>query len=178
MQKIRDWPECKTVMQVRGFLGTCGVLRIFIKDFSHIARPLIKLTKKNEPFVFGPEQQESMQRLKDAVINSPALCCLDYECGREIILAVDTSNIAVGYILMQLGEDGKRYPSRFRSLTLNEVESRYSQVKLELYGLFRALRAVRVWIFGVRNLTVEVDAKYIKGMINTSGKTPGLYSTI
>jgi len=124
MQKIRDWPECKTVTQVRGFLGMCGVLRIFIKDFSRIAHPLIKLTKKDEPFVFGLEQQEAMQRLKDAVINSPALRRIDYECGREIILAVDTSNIAVGYILMQQGEDGKRYPSHFRSLTLNEVESR------------------------------------------------------
>jgi transposase InsO family protein len=171
-QKIQDWPECKTVTQVRGFLGTCGVLRIFIKDFSRIARPLIKLTKKDEPFEFGPEQQEAMQRLKDAVINSPALRRIDYECGREIILAVDTSNIAVGYILMQLGEDGKRYPSRFGSLTLNEVESRYSQAKLELYGLFRALRAVRVWIFGVRNLTIEVDAKYIKGMINNPDLQP------
>jgi len=113
-----------------------------------------------------------MQHLKDTVIHSPALRRIDYECGREIILAVDTSNIAVGYILMQLGEEGKRYPSRFGSLTLNEVESRYSQAKLELYGLFRALRAVRVWIFGVRNLTVEVDAKYIKGMINNLDMQP------
>jgi len=44
MQKIRDWPECKTVTQVQGFLGTCRVLQILIKDFSCIAHPLIKLT--------------------------------------------------------------------------------------------------------------------------------------
>jgi hypothetical protein len=55
---------------------------------------------------------------------------------------------------------------------LNEVESRYSQAKLELYGLFRALRAVRVFIFGVKRLTVEVDAKYIKGMINNPDLQP------
>ena len=73
---------------------------------------------------------------------------------------------------MQLGEDGKRYPSRFGSLTLNEVESRYSQAKLELYRLFRALRTVHVWIFSVRNLTVEVDTKYIKGMINNPDMQP------
>jgi hypothetical protein len=49
---------------------------------------------------------------------------------------------------------------------LNEVESRYSQAKLELYGLFRTLCMVHVFIFGVKHLTVEVDVKYIKGMIN------------
>ena len=118
------------------------MLHIFIKDFSRIARPLVRLTRRDEPFVFGPEQQESMQRLKDAVINSPALRRIDYESGREIVLAVDTSNVAIGFILMQLGDDGRRYPARFGSITLNDVESRYSQAKLELYRLFRALRAV------------------------------------
>lgn len=172
VQKIRDWPECRNVTHVRGFLGTCGVLRIFIKNFSKIAKPLVNLTRKNAPFIWGPEQQESMQILKDSILESPALRPIDYECGREVILAVDTSNIAVGYILLQIGEDGKRYPDRFGSMALTEVESRYSQAKLELYGLFRALRAVRVFIFGVTNLTVEVDAKYIKGMINNPDLQP------
>ena len=172
VQKVRDWPECQNISQVRGFLGTCGVLRMFIKDFSKIARPLINLTRKDVPFEFGTDQQVAMQRLKDAVMNSPALRRIDYESGREVILAVDTSVIAVGYILMQVGEDGKRYPARFGSLSLTEVESRYSQAKLELFGLYRALRAVRVWIFGVANLTVEVDAKYVKGMINNPDLQP------
>jgi hypothetical protein len=166
VQKIRDWPKCQNISQVRGFLGTCGVLHMFIKDFSKIARPLINLTRKDVPFEFGADQQLAMQRLKDAVMTSSTLRHIDYESGREVILTVDTSAIAVGFILMQLGEDGKGYPARFRSLSLSEVESRYSQAKLELYGLFHVLRAVRVWIFGITNLTVEVDAKYVKGMIN------------
>jgi hypothetical protein len=138
-------------------------LRIFIRDFSHIARPLINLTKKDAPFVFGAEQREAMQILKDAVLSSPTLKRLDYASERKVILAVNTSNIAIGFILLQVGEDGKCYPSRFGSIALTEVESHYSQAKLELYGLFCT---VRVFIFGVKNLTVEVDAKYIKGMIN------------
>jgi hypothetical protein len=111
VQKIRDWPEPTNHMQVHGFLGTCSVLRIFIRDFSRIARPLINLTKKDAPFVFGAEQHEAMQILKDAVLSSPALKHLDYESEREVILVVDTSNIAIGFILLQVGEDGKRYPS-------------------------------------------------------------------
>ena len=30
IQRIRDWLECENLMQVHGFLGTCGVLWIFI----------------------------------------------------------------------------------------------------------------------------------------------------
>ena len=44
IQKIRDWPECENLMLVRGFLGTCGMLRIFIRNFGAIARPLVGLT--------------------------------------------------------------------------------------------------------------------------------------
>ncbi|KZV95169.1 hypothetical protein EXIGLDRAFT_585627, partial [Exidia glandulosa HHB12029] len=48
----------------------------------------------------------------------------------------------------------------------------YSQVKLELHGLFHALRAVRAYIYGVHCLIVEVDAKYIKGMLNNPDMQP------
>jgi hypothetical protein len=106
-----------------------------------------------------------------AVLSSPVLKRLDYASECEVILAVDTSNIAIGFILLQVGEDGKRYPSRFGSIALTEVESRYSQAKLELYGLFCM---VRIFIFGMKNLTVEVDAKYIKGMINNPDLQPNM----
>jgi hypothetical protein len=46
------------------------------------------------------------------------------------------------------------------------VEAIHSQPKLELYGLFRALRHFRLYIIGAKNLIVEVGAKYIKGMLN------------
>jgi hypothetical protein len=80
-----------------------------------------------------------MRLLKDEIIQSHALHRIDYECGREVILTVDTSNIAVGFILYQMGEDGKCYPNCFGSISLTKVEQRYSQAKLKLCGLYRAL---------------------------------------
>ena len=166
IQKIRDWPECKNLMQVCGFLGTCSVLQIFIRNFAAIARPLVRLTRKSIPFKWGEAQCTAMICLKNEIIQSLALWRLDYESNREIVLTVDTSVIAVSFILSQKGEDGKRYLNHFGSISLTTIESQYSQAKLELYGLFRSLRAVQVFIFGVTNLVVEMDTKYIKGMIN------------
>ena len=80
-----------------------------------------------------------MIHLKDEIIQSLVLWHLDYESGQEVVLAVDTSVIAVGFILSQKGQDGKRYPNRFGSISLTSIESQYSQAKLELYGLFRSL---------------------------------------
>ena len=110
--------------------------------------------------------------MKDAICQSPVLCWLNYESRREVILVIDTSLIAVRYILLQEGDDRKRYLNHFGSIGLSNVESCYSQAKLELYGLFRALQAVCIFVFGVNNFTVEVDAKYIQGMINNLDLQP------
>ncbi|KIK18723.1 hypothetical protein PISMIDRAFT_14158 [Pisolithus microcarpus 441] len=73
VQKIKDWPYCTNVTEVRGFLGLCSYCCIFIKDFAKHARPLIELTKKDVPFEFGDEHRVAMEYLKTAIVASPAL---------------------------------------------------------------------------------------------------------
>jgi len=172
VQKIVDWPICRSLTEVRGFLGTMGTIRVFIKNFAMHARPLVQLTKKNVEFEFGGEHLLAMEKMKHFAQECPAIRAIDYHSDNEVILSVDSSWMAVGFILSQVGEDGKRYPSRFGSIMWNEREQKYSQAKIELYGLFRALKAVKLFIIGVKNLTVEVDAKYIKGMINNPDIQP------
>jgi hypothetical protein len=55
---------------------------------------------------------------------------------------------------------------------MSERESRYSQPKLELFGLYRALRHWRLYIIGVLALQVEVDAQYIQGLLNNLDLQP------
>ena len=74
--------------------------------------------------------------------------------------------MGVGMILSQINTEGRKRPTQYGSLPFSKTEANYSQPKLELYGLFRALRHFHIYIIGVRNLIVEVDAKYIKGMLN------------
>jgi len=97
-----------------------------------------------------------MQILKDAIIESSALISINYTTDRTIYLSVDSSICSVGWILAQDCPDRHRRPSRFGSITWNERESRYSQAKLKLYGLFHVLRAQRIYLVSTRNLVVEV----------------------
>jgi hypothetical protein len=41
--KVRDWPPCKDLADVRGFLGLAGYMHIWIKNYSAIARPLVSV---------------------------------------------------------------------------------------------------------------------------------------
>jgi hypothetical protein len=167
VDKVANWGPCLDLSDVRAFLGTIGVCRMFIRNFAHRANPLTLLTRKNQPFVFGPEQIAAQEDLKQALLDSPALRPIDYSSGSPVILGVDTSYIAVGFLLSQcdVQDPRKRHYARFGSITLNDRESRFSQPKLELYGLYRAFRALKLHLIGIRNMIVEVDARYIKGML-------------
>lgn len=78
----------------------------------------------------------------------------------------------VGLILLQIGEDKKLYPGRFGYTVFNDREPRYSQAKLELYDLRRALKDTQLFTIGVKKFIVEMDAKFIKGMLNSPTLCP------
>ena len=170
--KIRDWPECKSLTDVRAFLGIAGYMCIWIKNYLAIARLLVDLTHKGTPFSWQEQHAQAMQSLKNAIVHSSALISIDYTSDRPVYLSVDSSIRGMGWILAQDCSNGRRRASRFGSISWNEHESCYSQAKLELYGLFRALRAARLYLIGVRKLIVEVDASYIKGMLSNPDVQP------
>jgi hypothetical protein len=159
--RIRDWPTCKTLTDICAFLGTTGFMRIWIKDYSALARPLVNLTRKGQPFNWTEEHDQAMKALKDAIIHSPALIPIDYSSDHPVYVGVDSSIRGVGWILSQGNADNKRRPARFGSISWNEREARYSQPKLELYRLFRTLHALRMHLIGIRCLIVEMDALFV-----------------
>src|SRR5882724_7132868 len=79
--------------------------------------------------------------LKQAIIMAPCLQLIDYCCDQMVILAVDSSCIATSFILLQLGANGKQFPSHFGSITWNDWESHYCQAMIEIYGLWHTLQA-------------------------------------
>src|ERR1700677_4780594 len=130
--------------------------------------------RKDAPFEFGFDQIKAQEDLKTALIESSTLHAINYTSLSPVILAVNTSYIAVGFHLCQCDDVNprKRYYNRFCSITLNDRESRYSQPKLEIYRLYRALRLLRIYLIGIRNFIIEVDAGYIKGMLSNPDISP------
>ena len=126
----------------------------------------------DQRFELDSAAESSMEALKEAVVSSGAIRSIVYKCGRPVHFCVDSSIHGYGAILLQIGESEERVPSRFMSGTWNNRERNYSQAKLELFGLFRALYEARIYLVGLEHFFVEVDASYIKGMINNPDVQP------
>ena len=101
VSKIVNWGPCKTLSDVCTFLGTIGVCRLFIRNFAHRAHHLVKLTRKDTVWEFRQDHLDAMDNLKQALLILPALRPINYQSDAPVILSVDTSHIAVGYILSQ-----------------------------------------------------------------------------
>ncbi|ETW76593.1 hypothetical protein HETIRDRAFT_455118 [Heterobasidion irregulare TC 32-1] len=101
VESIMKWGPCRDLSDVRAFLGTIGVIRIFIRNFAHRAHALTMLMCKDFPFVFGPDQIAAQDDLRSALLKPPALRPINYGSAANVILAVDTSQIAVSFHLCQ-----------------------------------------------------------------------------
>ncbi len=101
IEAVINWGACKNVSKIDVFLGTVGIGRIFIKDYVKKVNPLNRLLCKDVPFEWGPAQEQAMDELKRALLHLPALRPIDYDSEAPVILAINTSKIAVGYQLCQ-----------------------------------------------------------------------------
>ncbi|PSS36996.1 hypothetical protein PHLCEN_2v1138 [Hermanssonia centrifuga] len=121
---ITEWPRPVKVKQVQAFLGFANFYRRFIKDFVKHAKPLTILTKKDQPWVWGEEQEHVFNSLKEAFISAPILQIPDDV--NPFQLESDASDFATSTVLSQIDLTDKLWhPVAFYSKSLNVHERNY-----------------------------------------------------
>ena len=99
---VENWEQPQTVTEVRTFLGLADYYQRFVKDFSVIALPLTKLTRKGVQFVWSENCEQSFQQLKYFLTHAPVLA-LPNDNGNFKIYN-DAYLNGLGCVLMQLGK--------------------------------------------------------------------------
>ena len=138
----------KTAKQCKSFCGFA-----FCPDLQVLLRPIVELTCKDRPFVWGKEQDAAFTEVKKRLTNPPVLH-LPKADGR-FILHSDTSKEATGSSLWQI-QEGKPKFLGYASKTLPEACTRYSATELEMTGL---LVNMNLWknLLKHREFDVAVD---------------------
>nr|GFC40977.1 reverse transcriptase domain-containing protein [Tanacetum cinerariifolium] len=90
-------------------------------------------TMKNQKYVWGKEQEEAFQALKDNLCN--ALILSLPKGSEDFVVYCDTSNQGLGYVLMQRGK-----VIAYASLQLKIHEKNYTTHDLELGAVVFALK--------------------------------------
>jgi len=148
VEGVLNWPIPKMVRDVRKFLGLANYYRQFIKNFATLAKPLNMLTRKDEKWRWGEDQQKALEQLKGIFTTRPLLVAPNLD--KEFRVEVDASNFATGGILSIKCKDNRWRLVAYISKSLNEIEHNYEIHDKEMLVVIRCLEAWRHFLEGTR----------------------------
>ena len=128
----------KNASEVKSFLGLVNFSARYIPNLATISEPLRKLTRKNEQFCWGKEQQNSFQKLKQSLSEKDIQGYFSFNAEKTQLIT-DASNVGLGTVLVQQNR-GQTKVISYASRTLTEAEKKYSTTEkraLQLYGLVK-----------------------------------------
>ena len=148
IQAILDWKRPTTVTEVRQFMGLCGFLRKFIKNFATIAAPITDLSRgykngkkykrqnmtlEETNFIWTENQENAFITLKKVIAEDVTLSYADFDCPFR--LSTDACRTGLGAVLEQQEQNGNWRPIGFASRRTNDIERNYATHKLEFLAL-------------------------------------------
>ena len=77
VEAVMSWERPNSVFEIRSFLGLARYYRRFIEDFSSLATPMTRLTRKEVKFDWDDRCEEAIQELKRRLTSAPILIVLD-----------------------------------------------------------------------------------------------------
>ncbi|KAL6466207.1 hypothetical protein MHYP_G00263400 [Metynnis hypsauchen] len=160
IEKVSSWPVPHSATEVRAFLGLCSYYRRFIRQFSHIAEPLHRLTHKGVVFEWSSAANDAFQTLKQALTSPPVLAFPNLSA--PFLLHTDASLHAIGSVLSQKVA-GKEHAIAFASHTLSASERKWSTFDRELYAIVWSVRHFRHYL-AFHPFTIVTDHKPLVGL--------------
>ena len=98
---VMSWERPKSVFEICSFLGLAGYYRRFIKDFSRLASPMMRLARKEVKFDWDDRCEEAFQDLKRRLTTAPILIFPDRVQGYRVYC--DALRAGLRCVLMQSG---------------------------------------------------------------------------
>ena len=135
VEAIVNWTTPTNLKEVQGFVGFANFYRRFIHEFSKLVKPLVALTKKDNPFVWNKACTRSFRDLKERVTTAPIL--RHFDPNHQAILETDASDYVTGGILSQYNDEGVLHPVTFYSKTMISAEYNYHIYDKELLAIIR-----------------------------------------
>jgi hypothetical protein len=170
IEVIEQLPPHVNIKWIRSFLGHAGFYRRFIKDFSHIARPLTNLLAKDVPFEFDDACLKAFETLKKALTSAPIIQPPDWSLPFEIMC--DASDYTVGAVLGQ-SKDKKHHAIAYASKTLSGPQLNYATTEKELLAVVFAIDKFRSYLVRAK-LIVYTDHATLKYLLTKKDAKPRL----
>uniref|UniRef100_A0A8C7WMF3 Gypsy retrotransposon integrase-like protein 1 n=2 Tax=Oryzias sinensis TaxID=183150 RepID=A0A8C7WMF3_9TELE len=162
-EAVKKMREPTNVSELRSFLGTVNQLGKFIPQLAERDKPLRDLLSKKIHWVWGIDQAQAFQDLKDSLASPPVLAM--YDPNRDSKVSADASSYGLGSVLLQKwGSDWR--PVAYISRSLTPTEQRYAQIEKEALALIWACERFRNFLIG-KHFQMETDHKPLLSLLGS-----------
>ena len=164
MRTVVEAREPQTATEVRSFLGLVNFSARYIPDLATISAPLRELTKKETEFVWGKEQQESFDAVKERLARAETLGYYQKNAPTNVI----TDAVGLGAVLVQEQQNELRVIN-YASRSLSDVEKKYSQTEREALAIVWACERFHMYLYGC-DFELMTDHKPLKFIYSPKSK--------
>ena len=132
---IVNWIISINLKEIQSFVRFANFYRRFIKDFSKIIRFLIKLTRKNQFFVWNETCFKVFQKFKNRIVF--VFILRHFDSKKQIMLKIDSFNWMIDEMFLQHDNDEVLHSMIFYNKSLNFVEINYHIYNKKLLIIIR-----------------------------------------
>ena len=132
---MKEFLPSKNIKALKGLIGTFSFYKRYVKGFAIIISPLLKLLRKDTPFIWDDECQQSFDKLKQAMCSAPILRLS--VMGQKFYLLTNASTTTISYTLAQKNEDNVLTPCAYGGRNLRGPETRTEPLRLKYWPSWR-----------------------------------------
>ena len=141
----------KDVKSLQSFLGLVNYLTRYSGRLATLPAPLKDLTKKDNAYSSGPEQDWAFTEVKKEV--SSLVVLRNFDLHAETVIETDASLKGLGAVLLQ-----NALSVWYASKALTKTEQWYSNIEREALGVIWELERFHYFIYG-KSCTIHTDHK-------------------
>ena len=157
IKAVLDMPAPTDKKGLERFNGMIQYLAQFIPNLSEISAPIRKLCEGYVAWHWDSEQEDSFNKLKKLVTNTPVLQY--YDVNKEVTLSVDSSMLGLGAVLFQ-----ENKPIAYASKALTKSQQNYAQIEKEMLAIVFGCEKFHDYLSGKEQITVESDHKPLESI--------------
>ena len=167
---LREYKIPDNKCELHSFLGLSTYVSKWLPNLATIADPLWFLTKNDVRWHWDESEQESFDKIKQALVSNIAYFRLDWKTQ----VTVDASPVGLGIVLTQYDPNNPsdRQIVMYISRSLSRCERKYSQIEKEALAVVWALERLELYVLGGSEFELFCDNKAVTLIISNPLSKP------
>ena len=165
VKAIAEFLTPSNITDLRSFMGLVNQLAEFTPNISQSAEVLCPLMSPRNTFIWTAEHNQAFLKTKEALVKPPVLA--HFDISAPTVLQTDASRLnGRGYALLQ-EHNGIWRLIQCGSHFLQDVETRYSTIELEMLATVWAMKKCKYYLMGLQKFIHITDHRPLIPILNS-----------